>query len=270
MKGGIQVALLTLAALTAQAVPVGMGSQKITSKVARELLAPVCASGAATGTCTPCPAFTGGQNDILTPNTVIYGHFTDARATDALVDMSGCEPHVNNFGGSLLMRWQGLTNWKLLRYVQGLRSGQCLNLPAPDGRDQVLCQSGYAGMGTMLESLSLMDLKRLDGPLQILFTATDDTEACLKNGSLQSIVGWRALPAQGRASGLEVRIRSATYTRADPFSPDDPCAGHLKKTPSRVYHLTYTLKGSRLTLRPESKSALAALKRDNPDFGGER
>ena len=112
MRAGVHNVLLVLVALSAQAAPAGAGSQKITPKVARELLAPVCSSGAATGACTPCPAFTsfrhpGGQPDPAPPSVTATSPVPTF--TDALVDVGGCEPHVNNFGGSLLLRWQGLT-----------------------------------------------------------------------------------------------------------------------------------------------------------------
>ncbi|GAA4022633.1 hypothetical protein GCM10022631_41430 [Deinococcus rubellus] len=280
MRMGAQTVLLALAVLTAQAAPAGAGSQKtqkITPRVARELLAPVCSSGAATGACTPCPAFTSFHDNTgegLTPTAVSYGHFTGSRLTDALVDMDGCEPHVNNFGGSLLLRWQGLTSWKLLRYVQGIRTGQCLKVPAAGGRDLLLCQGNYGGMGTVVENLVLLDLAQPDVLTQNFFSTYDTAEACSPTGSIQHIVDWKLLPGRGGAagsnvSGLEVSIKSATFTRAQgDTKAHDPCAGKLSAAPSRIYRLSYTFSGSRFALLPAARPAVAALTRDNPYFAG--
>ncbi len=276
---GTPLALLGLAALSAQAAPAGVGSQKITPKVARELLAPVCASGATAGACTPCPAFTDGGGDRLTPDAVSYGHFTGARFTDALVDVGGCEPHVNNFGGSLLLRWQGLTNWKLTRYVQGIRTDECLKVPAASGRDLLLCQGNYAGMGTVVENLLLLDLTRPDVLTQNFFSTYDTAEACSPSGSIQHILDWKLLPGPGgaagskvagsRVAGLEVRIESGTFTRAQGGATSEgSCAGKLSAAPSRIYRLTYTFSGSRFTLQSAARPAVAALTRDNPSFAG--
>ncbi|TSA86479.1 hypothetical protein FNU79_07500 [Deinococcus detaillensis] len=273
MRVGAPLALLTLAALSSQAASVGAGagagSQKITPKVARELLASVCQSGAGTGECTPCPAFTGDQGDTFSPATVIYGHFTDPRATDALMDMGGCEPHVNNFGGSLLLRWQSLTSWKLLRYVQGIRTDQCLKAAAAGGRDLLLCQGSYSGMGTVVENLVLLDLAKPDVLAQNFFSTYDTSQACSPTGSIQQIVNWKLLAKSGSASGLEVRIKSATFTRPrDDTKVHDPCVGKLSAAPSRTYLLTYAFNGGRFALLPAARPALAALKHDNPEFGG--
>lgn len=273
-RPGLQVTLLGLAALGAQAAPASAGSRKITPRVARELLAPVCVSGAATGACTPCPAFTDGGGDGLTPTAVSYGHFTDPKFTDALVDLDGCEPHVNNFGGSLLLRWQGLTSWKRLRYVQGFRTGQCSKVPAVGGRDLLLCQGNYAGMGTVVENLMLLDLSKPDVLIQNFFSTYDTAEACSPSGSIQHIVDWKLLPGSGgvagsEVAGLDVGIESATFTRAQGSAKtDDPCAGTLSAAPSRTYRLTYTFSGSRFALQAAARPAVAALTRDNPDFAG--
>ncbi|WP_161881141.1 hypothetical protein [Deinococcus alpinitundrae] len=269
---GLQVALLGLVALGAQAAPAGAASQKITSKVARELLAPVCASGAATGACTPCPVLTSfhdNPEERLTPTAVNYGHFAGPKFTDALVDMDGCEPHANNFGGSLLLRWQGLTSWKLIRYVQGFRTDQCSKVPAAGGRDLLLCQGNYGGMGTVVENLMLLDLTRSDVLVQNFFSTSDTAEACSPSGSIQHIVDWKLLPESGGVAGLDVRIESATFTRAQGGAKSEgPCAGKLSAAPSRTYRLTYTFSGSHFDLQPAARPAVAALTRDNPDFAG--
>ncbi|WP_420596573.1 hypothetical protein [Deinococcus sp.] len=266
------VSLAAIGSLVAQAAALttaAASSQKVTPDVARELLAPVCTTGGTTGACTPCPAFTDGHDTTFSPDTVIYGHFTDPKFTDALLDMGGCEAHVNNFGGSLLLRWQGLTNWKLIRYAQGFRTDQCLKVPAADGRDQLLCQGNYGGMGTVVENLMLLDLTKPDALTQHFFSAYDTAQACSSSGSLQHLLSWKLRPGQGRLPMLEARIKSATYTRTNDAKADDNCSGQLRATPSQIYTLTYTFDGRHFKLTPASRAALAALTRDNPDFGGD-
>jgi hypothetical protein len=265
----VRAAALVGVGLLAGLVSATPSSQKVGPATARELLGGVCTTGVASGACTPCPAFTstgqaGYGQEGLTPTSVIYGKFSDPKRTDALLDVSGCEPHAGNYGGSLLLRWRGLTSWKQTRYVAGYRTGHCLKYPAPDGRELLLCQGDYYGMGTAVQSLILLDINHADPMTQNLLSTYDTTDACLADGSIQSLLGWKALPG-GRYPGLRITVRSARYTRPHNVRlPDDPCATPLSATPSRVYTLDYTYDGVTFRLKPASRPALAALRRDNP------
>ena len=149
-------------------------------------------------------------------------------------------------------------------------------MPAAGGRDLLLCQGNYGGMGTVVENLMLLDLTRPDVLTQNFFSTYDTAEACSPSGSIQHILDWKLLPGPGGAAGskvagLEVRIESATFTRAQGSAKSDaPCAGKLSAAPSRIYRLTYTFSGSRFSLAiPPPGPPLAALTRDNPSFAGD-
>ncbi|WP_293910295.1 hypothetical protein [Deinococcus sp.] len=246
-------------------------NQPISAAAARELLSGVCDTGGESGTCTPCPDFTtdatNGLGAGLRPTSVIYGKFTDPKHTDALVDMSGCEPYENNYGVSLRLRWQGRTAWELVNYFQGFRSSHCLKYPAQGGRELLLCQGDYVVRYTLVHSLALFDLKQPKVQTQLLLRVFDSANNCLPSGGRQSLLSWRSLPG-GRYPGLQITLMSAAYTRAGQTQAD-PCGGTLTTTPSRAYTLDYTYDGAKFRPTPATSRALAALQRDNPDLLGE-
>ena len=192
-------------------------SQRPTPQQARELMASVCQSGAATGACSVCPDFvqSGDFNEKMTLVAVTYGKFLNGKDTYALLDLLGCEAHAYNFGGSVLLRWRGLTRWDFVKYLPGLRSYDCLKYPVPGGRETLLCEGGYGGMGIVDTSLFQVDLARLpaDPYTGVLFTLEDNTEACLGTASVQSLLSWQQVKLNADAlPDLRVRLRSGAAT----------------------------------------------------------
>lgn len=153
-------------------------------KEARELLAVVCPGAFGTdgklASCHPCPAFIkAGGEDTFTLETVAYGHFLNRHETDAILDFSGCEPHAANFGGSVILRWKGLTNWSFVRFEEGLRTDDCLKYRTRDGHDLLVCQPYYANMGFEIEGQSVLDF---GGPKLVntgLVTLTSNSGQCM-------------------------------------------------------------------------------------------
>ncbi len=52
---------------------------------------------------------------------IIYGSFTAPDIGEAVVDFAGCEAHVNNWGGSKMLRRYD-RNWSMVRYEPEVRS----------------------------------------------------------------------------------------------------------------------------------------------------
>jgi hypothetical protein len=44
------------------------------------------------------------EGDTFVLQGLTYGSFTRRGAREALLDLYGCEPHANNYGGSVLLR----------------------------------------------------------------------------------------------------------------------------------------------------------------------
>ncbi|WP_425147849.1 hypothetical protein [Deinococcus sp.] len=270
-----KLGFLLLALCSGAALAASHSSQTPTSKQARELLATVCRGGAATGACTTCPDFVGegGLEGTMTPEAVTYGKFLNNKDTYALLDLSGCEAHVNNFGGSVLLRWRGLTRWDFVKYLPGLRSGDCLkypalNYPAPGGRETLLCEGGYAGMGIVDTSLFPVDLARYpagtsDQPdYGTLFILEDSTQACLRTASVQTLLSWQQVKLNGDAlPDLRVKVRSGFGKTG--LTPEQ-CGDSVPGIPTRAYTLDYLFDGRNFVPTQATRAVLKQLLKDNP------
>lgn len=112
--------------------------------------------------CRVCPKFTSeagqGSNDAfpaLQLYHVLLGSFTHSGATEAAVEVTGCEAHVNNFGGTVLLEKLG-TSWEFKRYVPG-EVGLNRIYKLKDGRTLALYQGGWTGQGEITVWLGTYD-----------------------------------------------------------------------------------------------------------------
>ncbi len=243
--------------LASSALATNMPSQK----EALELLPAACQGkfGPVEGGygCNPCPKFVGdgGLEGDFGLNRVTYGKFTDAKKTDALLDMEGCEAHVNNFGGSVLLRWQGLTTWKFTRYAPGFRSSDCLKYPARDGRDLVLCRGGWSGMGHVIEGFGLSDL--LKQKEQSLFQVDDNFGSCGEaNYHAQKIVNVQPMKLNtDNYPDLRVGIEVASAIKTKGWT----CGDALGAGKKRSYTLEFIFDGAKFTPTRATQKIIKAL-----------
>jgi len=267
----LPLVLLAMCARPALAATQAHSTQKPTLKQARELMGSVCNGGAQTGECRVCPSFTNdtGFDDKMTLEGVTYGKFLNSKDTYALLDLSGCEPHANNFGGGVLLRWRGLTHWALVKYFPGLRSSDCQQYPAAGGRDLLLCRGDYEGMGIVDTSLFSLNFARFaagasEPDVNTLFMLEDSREACLKTASAQSLLDWRSVRL-GTGPGLRATVRSG-------FGPTgvtpDTCSDTSVKIPTRAYTLEYRFDGKAFLPTSSTQAALQRLLKDNPYLKG--
>jgi hypothetical protein len=236
-------------------------STKPTTKEALELLPAACQGkfGPMDGGygCNPCPKYidaNGLEGDFGLSN-VMYGKFTDAKKTDALLDMYGCEAHVNNFGGSVLLRWQGLTIWKFTRYAAGFRSSDCLKYPARDGRDLLLCRSAWMGQGYVIEGFGLTDL--LQKTDQSLFQVTDNTASCMGDRYYsQRITTVQQIKLNSdRYPDLRVGVEVASATPPKNWE----CGKDLTTGKKRTYSLEFIFDGAKFTPTRATQKIVQAL-----------
>ena len=138
--------ILQLASKTPiQSVP-AKGSIQPSPEDAMAIMESICGEGGVTirgnkALCNSCPSgigngFLGGELEL---KSVVYGSFTEANVKEALVDLEGCQPHGLLYGGSALLRDTG-NGWSLVRYDEGLRSGNCYELQKTNGRHILACR----------------------------------------------------------------------------------------------------------------------------------
>ncbi len=148
-----------------------------------------------------CPDFTafGGNGERLLPRdpgdsfpwsleSVTRGHFVSPSSEDAVLSMAGCEPHSENFGGTILLTKRS-QRWSMVWYKMGVYTRQCHKVPLRDGREILVCIGNYGGQGLIWRSLYSEDLLNPQSTLMAsksdddstFFIAFDNTETCGHN-----------------------------------------------------------------------------------------
>ena len=83
--------------------------------------------------------------------TLLLGDFTNSGVEEVFTVTSGCEAHVNNWGGSVLFRKNG-NKWKKVFYDPGY-PGKCKMFRSMAGQSELLCLSEYMNQGYITNSL---------------------------------------------------------------------------------------------------------------------
>jgi hypothetical protein len=112
---------------------------------------------------------------------VTRGHFLSPQSNDAVLDTSGCEPHSENFGGSILLTRRG-NRWVQLWYKAGVETSQCHKAALAHGRDLLVCMGTYGGQGTVNTQLDVEDILAPEPNLMAgdggFFQSSDTVETC--------------------------------------------------------------------------------------------
>jgi hypothetical protein len=153
-----------------------------------ELLQAVCPGqvevGEKVGCGKQCPSFTGFSGIDLdwSLTSVTRGHFLSPTSDDAVLSVEGCEPHIENFGGTILLtrKFQG---WAMEWYKAGVETALCHKVPLQDGREILVCIGGHGGQGLASTDLFIQDLLNPNGSLMAdegsdFFEAHDSTGTC--------------------------------------------------------------------------------------------
>jgi hypothetical protein len=115
--------------------------------------------------CKSCPDFTTDGalqpglaiHDYFGIQTIIQGSFTAPGAVEAVASFKGCEPHAENYGGSILLAKSG-DSWSIVRYVQALITTACRPYRLQNGRDLLLCDEQNRHPQESRQTISVIDL----------------------------------------------------------------------------------------------------------------
>jgi hypothetical protein len=198
-----------------------------------------------------------GSREAWTIGPVYYGHFESAASDDAVVDADGCEPHVSNFGGTILLTRIPGAGWVVKWYQGALRTGRCHKVALPNGRDMLVCLGSYAGTGGSGSDLSIPNIAhRQPGP--IFFNASINNCGGPGNSAHDPVHAIDAridkvefLPVKG--GGVPIVSVTASYTGAW-IKPGDPFTCALP--PAKTYRIDFDFDGR--NYRPTASSATAA------------
>ena len=208
--------------------------------------------------CTTCPSFTidgmpGEQAEIMA---VTYGSFTEPRQREAIVDLSGCERHVNNFGGSIVLRKSSST-WNLIRYEPGNRSHTCQPIKTQNQRHSLVCLDSYAQSGYVTQWLSLKEIDATETKSTPYLEAESNVASCnppFVQGKIVNFTlednnndGWK---------DLIVEVSSATAATREKEC-EDCCEANFPEP--TVTYLVFTFNGSSFAATPETVQRLQNL-----------
>lgn len=133
-----------------------------------------------------CPKFTGfgGEDMEWQLARVTRGHFLSPTTDDAVLWMSGCEPHGANWGGTILLTRRS-EKWTIVWYKAGVPTAQCHKVQLADRREILVCLGSYGGQGTVITALYVEDMLAPVGTLMTgtgrghFFEAVDDVYGCV-------------------------------------------------------------------------------------------
>jgi hypothetical protein len=163
--------------------------------------------------CRSCPPFDGTQgstrhvaildepgasgvatSDFFELELVLSGSFSRAGAKEAAAVFDGCEPHSENWGGTLLVEWKG-SAWAPVSYRSGFHPAECVVVPASGLHDVLVCSWGSTHQGHTVWLLDVYDFTRGDSAQpergwDRLLTLRDDALAsCWDDGDPTISVG---------------------------------------------------------------------------------
>jgi hypothetical protein len=244
-------------------------SHPVTLEEAHALLPALCRSGvmAAVGKqgvdsgCKECPEIVPGGGMFNSTNPaensfslygVIYGSFTRAGNQEAVANFSGCEPHANNFGGSVLFE-KSPQGWKVKNYAAGFISGECLKYRLASGRELLICRGGYSGQGENDSSLFVFDYTLPKEQRSQRLLRTSDTLATCQSGDqvTGSIEGieLRDLNHDGLPD-IAVSVKAAKVHVPDGREQD--CGAHLKLPAVKPQEIDFLFSGGSFKVAPWS------------------
>jgi len=128
--------------------------------------------------CKTCPSFTTFHDTSGSLTSVVYGSFTKTGTREALVDLNGCEPHANNYGGTVLLR-RTSNGWSRIRYQIGFRSYDCLKInTSTDHRNSLVCEIMDMAQGNLFASLDQIEIGSAKNTTTNLLAVNSNTGTC--------------------------------------------------------------------------------------------
>jgi hypothetical protein len=219
--------------------------------------------------CRSCPKGTemfgtGVRSEWELRSGTMWGHFTSASAENLLVTGFGCDSHANNFGGSYVFIHKA-GKFRILKYDPALFVDDCHVFPFSDGRDFLVCKSGWFGQGegTGYIYLATFDATGDDKETR-LFMVKDTTGDCGSDssGTVQSsdIKDMKfATKENGELTGMTVTV---TLGKIRCSQRDALQKGTTPPATLKTYEIEFTFDGKQFHVTPASRAAFALFEQD--------
>lgn len=219
-----------------------------------------CRGGCAKFPYLPQPGLPGGWR--ITG--VIRGRFLQPDREDAVLSTDGCEPHVTQWGGSILIPGENPHRLKP-RYYSGLISRACHKIQASDGRDLLVCETTDAHQGYLTREISLNDF-RIGQPSSrnTILVVEDSMNACggqIGGQSPPAPVGIRAYLERLEFSDNKMIV----YARRGEWRFTEEQLNHCKPeliphVPTKSYRIEFLFDGRRFQVAPADRKTSALFK----------
>jgi len=202
---------------------------------------------------------------------VTRGHFLSSGSDDAVLSMEGCEPHSENFGGTVLLT-RCSQGWSMVWYKSGVDTSRCRKVQLANRREILICMVDYGGQGIVITDLYVEDLLN---PMQSLvggshfFEIFDNTGTCgaaddetkvfpLTRAFIEKVAFPAGMPSVVSTISVTVSFGRSSMTpekvQACIGQPSRP--GVLIPPPVRRYHIDFRFDGH--DYKPTPSSAAAA------------
>lgn len=219
-------------------------------------------AGPASYGCDACPEgnHEKGGSVVWSVDRAIYGHYYSKDFEDALLVMSGCEPHASLWGGTAAFtRIAGI--WRKLWYKPGLITDRCRKVTRRDERDVLVCALDDRHYNGTEWSLSTVDIAA-ETPVTILLGLLDSTGACTppmaQKASVASIE-YRDLNGDGLGD-IRVTVQYGRRALSRAFLDKYGCDA-VPKVPARSYVIDFLFDGQVFRVAPASVANKALVER---------
>ncbi len=222
----------------------------------RSLLAALCTGGVTGSNCRKCPTYTAGDYTGVSVGTMRLGSFTAPKQQEALVTIIGCEPHVNSWlGTSLLRKTKG--RWKMVRYDAGVDVSTCLSFPYQSaGVTLLVCEAGWSGQGYTIQSVNAIYVGPTKSTSKPLLIVNDNSGACRPTVDIVSVTAW----AQRDVDGDNIPDLTLSIDEAHTKNPNSgECQSEQKAGKSANYDVTFRFDGTRFSASSGSKATIDCL-----------
>ncbi len=221
-----------------------------------------------------CPWFTVdgkyGNAGEWSITRVTRGHFLSPASDDAVLSTMGCEPHSENFGGTILLTRKA-DRWNMLWYKRGVQTSKCHKVELRNAREILVCIGEYGGQGNIWTAIYLEDFLNPIPSLMAgearLFQTYDNTATCGYDSENET----KPVPLT-HAFIEEVKFGASTLSITFEFGktpmtlekvkacldsqrPDEPNTAAMFLPSVRKYHVDFHLDGHDYKLTPSSAAA---------------
>jgi len=236
----------------------------LTATHEKEILQAVCPGHVAQHGCNACPEESGNSQQtskkaIWTIVSVMTGHFTSASDENLLLGMNGCEPHANNFGGSVLLTLED-GKWERTWYEAGALTNSCRKIGLATKREILFCESGYMGSGILAKSLYTLDLALpSDKRYGKVILVEDSMNACISGATLRrAFIEKVEFPDLNRdgVPDLRVSVQSGLTKKLTDSEIEKLCPDKLPQPALRGYSVEYFFDTDHFAVTPASRPLL--------------